>query len=117
MTENEKRRQNRLENEDLTKARLQHRQIAVAVRREVRTRVADNREDSAGCASADDLRMMYGKALLASKRPPATRPSVTAGLKWPPEICPTAKIITMTVHPIDSATPKIPAAPAGAPNE
>src|ERR1041384_4572855 len=48
--------------------------------------------------------MMYPGALAASKPPPATRPSVTAGLKWPPEMGPTAKAIAMTDRPTATAT-------------
>jgi hypothetical protein len=40
-----------------------------------------------------------------------------AELMWPPEMCPIAKLSTMTVAPNDSATPRIAAAPIGAANE
>ena len=50
-------------------------------------------------------------------RPPATSPSVTAGLKWPPEMWPMEKASAITVRPMENATPRMPAAPAGAPNE
>src|SRR5437764_5910550 len=33
-----------------------------------------------------------------------TKPSVTAGLKWPPEICPTADAITAMARPLARAT-------------
>src|SRR5438094_5409761 len=33
-----------------------------------------------------------------------TKPSVTAGLKWPPEMCPTADAITAMARPLASAT-------------
>src|SRR3954462_5671703 len=40
----------------------------------------------------------------ASMRPPTTRPTVTAGLKWPPEMGPTAKAIARTERPTAKAT-------------
>src|SRR5215467_5563879 len=43
---------------------------------------------------------MYGATSLASHFPRSQTPSVTAGLKCPPEICPPAKIITMSAEPI-----------------
>src|SRR5258706_3621998 len=43
---------------------------------------------------------MYGVTSLASHFPRSQTPSVTAGLKCPPEICPQAKIITMSAEPI-----------------
>src|SRR5258707_1694338 len=45
---------------------------------------------------------MYGATSLASHFPRSQTPSVTAGLKCPPEICPPAKIITMSAAPIPS---------------
>src|SRR5947199_10342171 len=48
-------------------------------------------------------------ARLASKRPPTTSPHVTAGLKWPPEIGPTAKAIARTDRPTAKATATRPA--------
>ncbi len=42
------------------------------------------------------------------KRPPAHRPTVTAGLKWPPEMWPTAYAIVSTVRPNASDTPTNP---------
>src|ERR1700676_2597414 len=45
---------------------------------------------------------MYGATSLASHFPRSQTPSVTAGLKCPPEICPPAKIITMSAEPIAS---------------
>src|ERR1700688_4459314 len=45
---------------------------------------------------------MYGAKSLASHFPRNQTPSVTAGLKCPPEICPPAKIITMSAEPIAS---------------
>src|SRR5580765_4754876 len=41
-------------------------------------------------------------------RPPAHRPSVTAGLKWPPEIGPNAYAPVTTVRPKASETPRKP---------
>ncbi len=35
-------------------------------------------------------------------------PSVTAGLKWPPEMCPTAYAMVSTVRPKAIATPRKP---------
>src|SRR5207302_5861481 len=46
---------------------------------------------------------MYGATCLASHFPRSQTPSVTAGLKCPPEMCPPAKIITMSTAPIASA--------------
>src|SRR3954468_18264363 len=46
-------------------------------------------------------------------RPPASSPSVTAGLKWPPEMCPTAYAIVTTVRPKASETPTRPMPTAG----
>src|SRR5580698_7910330 len=43
---------------------------------------------------------MYGATSLAAHFPRSQTPSVTAGLKCPPEICPPAKIITMRAEPI-----------------
>src|SRR5260370_29397697 len=43
---------------------------------------------------------MYGVTSLASHFPRSQTPSVTAGLKWAPEICPPAKTITMSAEPI-----------------
>src|SRR4030095_10332098 len=43
---------------------------------------------------------MYGATSLASHFPRSQMPSVTAGLKWAPEICPPAKTITMSAEPI-----------------
>src|SRR4029077_1690416 len=43
---------------------------------------------------------MYGATSLASHFPRSQTPKVTAGLKWAPEICPPAKIITMSAEPI-----------------
>src|SRR3979411_3314730 len=43
---------------------------------------------------------MYGATSLVSHFPRSQTPSVTAGLKCPPEICPPAKIITMSAEPI-----------------
>src|SRR5690348_8425438 len=51
---------------------------------------------------------MYGIRSFAGNRPPATRPADTAGLKWPPEIGPTAYAIVSTVKPKASATPTKP---------
>src|SRR5260370_5429529 len=45
---------------------------------------------------------MYGATSLVSHFPRSQTPSVTAGLKCPPEICPPAKIITMSAEPIAS---------------
>src|SRR6266852_3810908 len=45
---------------------------------------------------------MYGATSLASHFPRSQTPSVTAGLKCPPEIYPPAKIITMSAEPIAS---------------
>src|SRR3984957_9298743 len=45
---------------------------------------------------------MYGTTSLVSHFPRSHTPSVTAGLKCPPEICPPAKIITMSAEPIAS---------------
>src|SRR5882762_9940742 len=45
---------------------------------------------------------MYGTTSLASHFPRSQTPRVTAGLKCPPEICPPAKIITMSAEPIAS---------------
>src|SRR5260370_7671000 len=45
---------------------------------------------------------MYGTTSLVSHCPRNQTPSVTAGLKCPPEICPPAKIITMSAVPIAS---------------
>ena len=52
---------------------------------------------------------MKAGARLSAKRPPATRPSVTAGLKCPPEIWPTAKAIAKTDRPTANATATRPA--------
>src|SRR5580765_8525128 len=46
-------------------------------------------------------------------RPPAHRPSVTAGLKWPPEIGPNAYAPVTTVRPKASETPRNPIPSAG----
>src|SRR5215475_15397275 len=43
---------------------------------------------------------MYGATSLVSHFPRSQTPSVTAGLKCPPEICPPAKTITMSAEPI-----------------
>ena len=48
--------------------------------------------------------MIYGTAFPAAKRPAATKPQVTAGLKWAPEIGPTAYAIASTAIPIENAT-------------
>src|SRR5690242_18611953 len=48
---------------------------------------------------------MYGSTELALNCPPAQSPTVTAGLKWPPEMCPTAYAIVSTVRPKAKATP------------
>src|SRR5437879_6010502 len=45
---------------------------------------------------------MYGPTSLVSHFPRSQTPSVTAGLKCPPEICPPAKIITISAEPIAS---------------
>src|SRR5229473_3780046 len=45
---------------------------------------------------------MYGATSLPSHFPRSQTPSVTAGLKCPPEMCPPAKIITMSAEPIAS---------------
>src|SRR5260370_733309 len=45
---------------------------------------------------------MYGATSLASHFPRNQTPRVRAGLKGPPEICPPAKIITMSAEPIAS---------------
>src|SRR5664279_2914717 len=52
--------------------------------------------------------MTYGMRSFAGKRPPATSPTDTAGLKWPPEMGPTAYAIVSTVRPNASATPANP---------
>ncbi len=49
-----------------------------------------------------DLKIMYGATSLASHVPRSQPPSVTAGLKCPPEICPLARIITISAEPIAS---------------
>src|ERR1043165_8121589 len=54
-------------------------------------------------------------ARFAAKRPPTTRPTVTAGVKWPPEIGPTAKAIASTDSPTAKATATSPP-PEGAEN-
>src|SRR5574344_1953465 len=51
---------------------------------------------------------MYAGASLAGKRPPATRPRVTAGFRWQPEMWPMAKAMVSTVRPNASATPTEP---------
>src|SRR5580765_3422845 len=43
---------------------------------------------------------MYGATSLAPHFPRSQTPNVTAGLKCPPEICPPAKIITISAEPI-----------------
>src|SRR5215467_14019655 len=53
--------------------------------------------------------MMYGIAFSALQRPAATSPQVTAGLKWPPEIEPTAYAIASTDKPTAKATATSPA--------
>ena len=44
----------------------------------------------------------------AGKRPPAQRPTETAGLRWQPEMWPMAKAIVSTVSPKASDTPRRP---------
>src|SRR6185436_9441732 len=51
---------------------------------------------------------MYGSSCEAGKRPPAHNPTDTAGLKWPPEIGPSAYAQVSTVRPNASATPANP---------
>ena len=46
--------------------------------------------------------------VLSGKRPPAQSPMETAGLRWQPEICPTAKAMVSTVSPNASETPSRP---------
>ena len=69
----------------------------------------DHIEDERRCGSADSCATMKAGARLSAKRPPATRPSVTAGLKCPPEIWPTAKAIARTDRPTANATATRPA--------
>ena len=59
--------------------------------------------------------MMYGRNSLAGNRFPAHRPNDTAGLRWPPEICPMAYAIVRTVNPNASETPAKPIPRAGKP--
>src|SRR5690606_1179889 len=56
---------------------------------------------------------MYGKSSDAGKRPPAHRPTETAGLKWAPEIGPSAYAPVSTVRPKASATPANPIPSSG----
>src|SRR5580765_4079500 len=58
---------------------------------------------------------MYGRSCDAGKRPPAHRPTETAGLKWPPEIGPSAYAPDSTVRPKASDTPSNPIPTAGKP--
>ena len=46
-----------------------------------------------------------GQDVPGGKRLPASNPTVTAGLKCPPEIWPTAKAMVSTVRPNARATP------------
>ena len=46
-------------------------------------------------------------------RPPAQSPTVTAGLRWQPEMCPMAKAIVSTVRPKASETPAKPIPSSG----
>src|SRR5262245_48075606 len=52
--------------------------------------------------------MMYGNRCAAGNRPPAHRPTDTAGLKCPPEIGPNAYAPVSTVSPNASETPRRP---------
>ena len=52
--------------------------------------------------------MIYGMSSLAENLPPAHNPNDTAGLKCPPEICPTAYAMVKTVKPNANATPANP---------
>jgi hypothetical protein len=51
---------------------------------------------------------MYTGASLPEKRPPKHKPTVTAGLKWAPEIGPSAYAIVSTLSPNARATPAKP---------
>src|SRR4051794_10873198 len=56
---------------------------------------------------------MYGKRRVRGKRPPAHRPTETAGLKWPPEIGPSAYAPDNTVRPKARDTPSRPIPTSG----
>src|SRR6478672_114904 len=56
---------------------------------------------------------MYGNSRLAGKRPPAHKPTETAGLKCPPEIGPSAYAPDSTVRPNASDTPSRPMPTSG----
>src|SRR5471030_1504554 len=52
--------------------------------------------------------MMYGSRSLAGKRPPTNNPTETAGLRWQPEMWPTAYAMVRTVSPKARETPRRP---------
>ena len=85
-----------LANQPASKAVLARRMLAVAVRREsaseteVRLAARDQIEHRGAGDSAHDLRDRRSPAAATGKRPPAHKPTETAGLKWPPEIGPSA---------------------------
>src|SRR5688500_1785014 len=56
---------------------------------------------------------VYGNSKAEGKRPPAHRPTDTAGLKCPPEIGPSAYAPLSTVRPNASDTPRSPIPTAG----
>src|SRR5690348_18347250 len=56
---------------------------------------------------------MYGSSCDAGKRPPAHKPTDTAGLKCPPEIGPSAYAPVSTVNPNASETPVNPMPTSG----
>ncbi len=58
---------------------------------------------------------MYAAASTGAIRRVIRNPKVTAGLKWPPEMCPTAEAITAITSPCANATPTSPAPTAIAP--
>jgi hypothetical protein len=114
--EREKSAEQGLDQHDRDQAHVQHRQYTIAVGGKARRRVVDRGKEARGRQRADPLSGDIAGRAVAADGPSATRPKVMAGVMWPPEMCPIAKLSAMMVAPIDSATPRI-AAPIGAANE
>ncbi len=57
----------------------------------------------------------YGITSRQENRRATASPTVTAGLKWPPEMCPTAYAIVRTASPKARATPSRPTPTPGKP--
>src|SRR5450759_559814 len=73
----------------------------------------DGEQHPGGGNARNHLRADVGNTSRALNRPPTQSPTVTAGLKWPPETWPKAYAMVSTVRPKARATPSNPIPTSG----